>query len=224
MVVHLRERHEDKNTPHPQDNIYPVEFLEQFDLHPQRDHDADGVSAAITALLTAVGEDPSRQGLVGTPKRVARMYRELLNGYLQDPQRLINGAIFDDVDYREMVIVKDIEFFSTCEHHMLPFWGKAHVGYIPCKRIIGLSKIPRIVDTFARRLQIQERLTQQIAKFLDEVLQPVGVAVVLDGAHFCSIMRGVKKSEARMTTSAMRGAFRDNGTTRAEFLSLIARP
>jgi GTP cyclohydrolase IA len=177
---------------------------------------------SVTAILKAVGEDPGREGLLNTPNRVARSYDELLAGYRVDPYKLINGALFD-VDYDEMVIVRDIEFYSMCEHHMLPFIGRAHVAYIPGKKVIGLSKIPRIVDMFSRRLQVQERLTQQIATFLDEALHPHGVAVVVEALHLCSMMRGVKKHDARMTTSAMLGYFRNNLATRTEFLDNISR-
>lgn len=178
--------------------------------------------AVVRQLLQTVGEDPDRQGLQRTPERVARMYQELLAGYHVDPHTLINGALFD-VDYSDMVIVKDIEFYSLCEHHMLPFFGRAHVAYIPSDKVIGLSKIPRIVEMFARRLQVQERMTLQIADFLQETLQPQGVAVVVEGQHMCAAMRGVKKANARMTTSAMLGSFKHNPQTRGEFLDHIAR-
>lgn len=181
------------------------------------------VVEAIREILISVGEDPQREGLRRTPERVARMYEELLAGYRQDPIALINDAIFD-VDYNEIVLVKDIEYYSLCEHHLLPFYGVAHVAYIPDGKVIGLSKIPRIVDLFARRLQLQERMTHQIAAFLNEVLHPKGVAVVIEGAHLCSMMRGVKKANARMVTSAMLGAFKDDARTRAEFLELLKRP
>ncbi len=173
-------------------------------------------------LLRAIGEDPEREGLRNTPDRVARMYTELLNGYTADPQRVVNGALFD-VKYDEMVIVRDIEFYSLCEHHMLPFIGRAHVAYIPDGKVLGLSKIPRIVDMYARRLQVQERMTRQIADFLRDLLKPQGVAVVVEAVHLCSMMRGVKKHDARMTTSAMHGAFRANLATRQEFLDNISR-
>jgi GTP cyclohydrolase I len=169
-----------------------------------------------------VGEDPQRQGLRNTPDRVARMYSELLSGYGTDPEKIINNALFD-ISYDEMVLVRDIEFYSLCEHHMLPFLGRAHVAYIPAGKVIGLSKIPRMVDMYARRLQVQERMTRQIADFLQEYLAPQGVAVVVEAVHLCSMMRGVKKHEARMTTSAMHGAFRANLATRQEFLENIAR-
>ena len=173
-------------------------------------------------LIKALGEDPEREGLKNTPHRVARMYTELLSGYNMDPKRIINGALFS-INYDEMVLVRDIEFYSLCEHHMLPFLGRAHVAYIPADKVIGLSKIPRIVDMYARRLQVQERMTRQIADFLQTTLQPQGVAVVVEAVHMCSMMRGVKKHDARMTTSAMHGAFRANLATRQEFLDNISR-
>jgi GTP cyclohydrolase I len=184
--------------------------------------DHKSIIDSITNILKAVGEDPEREGLVNTPNRVARSYDELLAGYRIDPYKLINGALFD-VEYDEMVIVRDIEFYSLCEHHMLPFIGRAHVAYIPGSKVIGLSKIPRIVDMFARRLQVQERLTQQVAQFVDEALHPHGVAVVIEAIHLCSMMRGVKKHDSKMTTSAMLGYFRNNLGTRAEFLDNISR-
>ncbi len=186
----------------------------------QIDHDA--VRKAIHALLSAVGEQPDREGLLDTPDRVACMYEELLEGYWIDPDTLINDAVFDDT-YDEMVIVRDIEFYSLCEHHMLPFLGRAHVAYFPRGKVIGLSKIPRIVDMFARRLQVQERMTRQIAEFIHNLLHPYGVAVVVEGLHLCATMRGVRKHDARMTTSAMYGAFRKNLATRQEFLENISR-
>ena len=170
----------------------------------------------------AIGEDVNREGLLRTPGRVARMYEELTAGYHVDPVRLINDAIFE-VNYDEMVIVRNIDFYSLCEHHMLPFIGQAHVAYIPDGTVIGLSKIPRIVEMFARRLQVQERMTQQIAEFLDETLHPLGVAVVVEGLHMCAAMRGVKKANARMVSSAMLGTFKENLTTRNEFFAHIGR-
>ncbi|MCL4531427.1 MAG: GTP cyclohydrolase I FolE [Chloroflexi bacterium] len=177
---------------------------------------------AVSHLLRALGERPEREGLKNTPKRVARMYTELLKGYQADPQKIVNGALFN-ITYDEMVIVRDIEFYSMCEHHLLPFLGRAHVAYMPAGRVIGLSKIPRIVDIYARRLQVQERMTRQIADLLQELLEPRGVAVVVEGLHLCMMMRGVKKHDARMTTSAMHGAFRTNPATRQEFLANISR-
>jgi len=173
-------------------------------------------------LLKAIGEDPEREGLKNTPDRVARMYTELLSGYGTDPAKIINRALFN-INYDEMVLVRDIEFYSLCEHHMLPFIGRAHVAYLPAGKVIGLSKIPRIVDMYARRLQVQERMTRQIADLLQQTLEPQGVAVVVEGMHLCSMMRGVKKHDARMTTSAMHGAFRANLATRQEFLDNISR-
>lgn len=180
------------------------------------------IEGAVRQILEAIGEDPERQGLLRTPTRVAHAYAELTAGYTTDPVALINDAVFD-VDYDEMVLVKDIDFFSLCEHHMLPFLGRAHVAYVPNGKVIGLSKIPRIVEMFARRLQVQERMTLQIADFLQETLQPQGVAVVVEGQHMCAAMRGVKKANARMTTSAMLGSFKHNPQTRGEFLDHIAR-
>ncbi len=184
--------------------------------------DMEGIQASIENLLLAVGEDPHRDGLLDTPNRVARMYTELLDGYRVDPVALVNGAIFEET-YDEMVIVRDIEFYSLCEHHLLPFIGRAHVAYFPRGKVIGLSKIPRIVDMYARRLQVQERMTRQIAEFIETLLNPYGVAVVVEGLHLCATMRGVKKHDARMTTSAMLGAFRKNLATRQEFLANISR-
>src|SRR3990170_779010 len=177
--------------------------------------DTKAIESAVTVLLRAFGEDPSREGLQDTPKRVARMYPELLSGYREDPKKLVNKALFN-VDYDDMVIVRDIEFYSLCEHHLLPFIGRAHVAYLPKGKVLGLSKIPRLVDMYARRLQVQERMTRQIADFLDELLHPIGVAVVIEGLHLCTAMRGVKKHDARMTTSAMLGYFRKNIATRQE--------
>jgi len=180
------------------------------------------IGSAVRDILLSIGEDPERQGLVKTPDRVARMYDELTAGYRTDPVQLINGALFD-VDYSEMVLVKDIEFYSLCEHHMLPFFGRAYVAYIPDGKVIGLSKIPRIVEMFARRLQVQERMTAEIGQFLQETLNPKGVAVLVEGAHMCSMMRGVKKSQASMSTTTMLGAFKDDPVLRSEFLAQVAR-
>ena len=180
------------------------------------------VEAAVRQILLEIGEDPDRQGLDGTPGRVHRMYTELTAGYHVDPERLINGAIFD-IAYSEMVVVKDIPFYSLCEHHLLPFFGTAAVAYIPRGRVIGLSKIPRVVETYARRLQIQERLTQQIADFLQERLDPQGVGVVLEATHLCAVMRGVRKPGTIMTTSYVLGLFRSRDRTRAEFFAHLER-
>ncbi|HEY8135979.1 MAG TPA: GTP cyclohydrolase I FolE [Candidatus Limnocylindrales bacterium] len=192
-------------------------------------HDGDGstdgsqaVESAVRQILVEMGEDPDRQGLADTPSRVRRMYRELTAGYWVDPERLVNKAIFD-VDYSEMVVVKDIAFYSLCEHHLLPFFGQAAVAYIPNGRVIGLSKIPRIVEMFSRRLQVQERMTRQIADFLMERLQPKGVGVVMEASHLCAVMRGVRKPGTIMTTSHVLGLFRTADRTRAEFFSHLER-
>jgi GTP cyclohydrolase I len=192
------------------------------DNYSAENMDIDAIKIIISELLKAVGEDASREGLKNTPDRVARMYSELLSGYRDIPAKVINGALFE-VQSDEMVIVRDIEFYSMCEHHMLPFIGRAHVAYIPNGKVLGLSKIPRIVDMYARRLQVQERMTRQIADFISDLLKPQGVAVVIEAMHLCAMMRGVKKHDARMTTSAMHGAFRANLATRQEFLDNISR-
>jgi len=198
------------------------EILERIAGLIEDDIDRNYIEGAVSGILKAIGEDPEREGLLKTPERVAKAYDELLSGYRTDPIDLLNEAIFE-VSYDEMVIVRDIEFYSLCEHHMLPFLGRAHVAYLPKGKVIGLSKIPRIVDMFAKRLQVQERMTRQIADLVDELLHPKGVAVVVEGLHLCSVMRGVKKHDARMTTSSMSGAFRSNISTRQEFLDNISR-
>jgi GTP cyclohydrolase I len=180
------------------------------------------IEGAVWSLLDNLGEDPLRDGLLNTPKRVRKMYRELLSGYDTDPVALINNAIFD-VDYDELVLVKDIELQSLCEHHMLPFIGKAHVAYLPDGKVLGLSKIPRIVDMFSRRLQVQERLTTEIADFLEQAIQPQGVAVVVEAAHMCATMRGVRKADARMVTQTLRGEFKSDSQLRQEFMQHINR-
>src|SRR5215467_2604054 len=174
----------------------------------------------IRKLLADLGEDPTREGLLNTPKRVEKAYRFLTSGYDADIDQVLNNALFT-VDYSEMVIVKDVDFYSLCEHHLLPFFGKCHVAYIPTNKVIGLSKIPRLVDVFARRLQVQERLTNQIAETISEKIAPLGVAVVVEATHLCMSMRGVEKQNSFAVTSAMLGAFRDNARTRIEFLELI---
>jgi len=184
--------------------------------------DISEVQSAVHRILLAIGEDPERDGLKRTPERMARMYAELLSGYQMDPVLVVNDALFE-VKYDEMVIVRDIEFFSLCEHHLLPFMGRVHVAYIPNGKVLGLSKIPRIVDLYARRLQVQERMTSQIADFIRDLLHPQGVAVVVEALHLCMSMRGVQKHNARLTTSAMHGAFRANPATRQEFLDNISR-
>jgi len=174
----------------------------------------------IRKLLAEMGEDPTREGLLDTPKRVEKAYKFLTSGYDADIDRVLNNALFT-VDYSEMVIVKDIDFYSLCEHHLLPFFGKCHVAYIPSTKVIGLSKIPRIVDVFARRLQVQERLSNQIAQTIHNKIAPLGVAVVIEATHLCMSMRGVEKQNSFCVTSAMEGVFRDNTRTRMEFLELI---
>jgi len=174
----------------------------------------------IKEILEFIGENPSREGLLQTPKRVAKAWDFFTSGYKQDARTILNGAVFRE-KYNEMVIVKDIDFFSMCEHHLLPFYGKAHIAYIPDGKIIGLSKIPRIVEVFSRRLQVQERMTQEIADTLYETLEPDGVGVVIEAKHLCMMMRGVEKQNSVATTSAMLGSFRDDEKTRSEFLRLI---
>jgi GTP cyclohydrolase I len=184
---------------------------------------AGAVEEAVREILLEIGEDPTRQGLIGTPDRVHRMYAELTAGYHVDPERLVNGAIYD-IAYSEMVVVKDIPFYSLCEHHLLPFFGQAAVAYIPKGKVIGLSKIPRVVEMYARRLQVQERLTQQIADFLNDRLAPQGVGVVIEATHLCAVMRGIRKPGTIMTTSSVLGLFRTRDRTRAEFFSHLERP
>ena len=182
--------------------------------------DLDPIEPLVRAQLEELGEDPGRDGLARTPGRVAKALRFLTSGYAQDPMALLNGALFD-VDYDEMVLVKDIDFFSLCEHHMLPFFGRVHVGYIPNGKIVGLSKIPRLVEMFSRRLQVQERLTTELAGILECVLMPRGVGVVVEAIHLCMKMRGVEQQNAFAVTSSMRGAFNTDVKTRAEFMELI---
>jgi len=178
------------------------------------------IEEAVKTILTLIGENPKREGLSQTPRRVAKAWEYLTSGYEQDIKKVLNGAVFKE-KYDEMVIVKDIDFFSMCEHHLLPFYGKAHVAYIPNGKIVGLSKIPRLVEVFSRRLQVQERMTQQIADTLFKTLEPDGVAVVIEARHLCMMMRGVEKQNSVATTSAMLGSFRDDERTRNEFLKLI---
>jgi GTP cyclohydrolase I len=180
------------------------------------------IASHLKAVISALGEEPDRDGLRNTPQRAEKALRFLTSGYTADIQKVVNGALFE-VKYDEMVIVKDIEFFSLCEHHLLPFYGKIHVAYLPGKRVIGLSKIPRLVDVFARRLQIQERLTQQLAETIQGLVSPRGVGVICEARHFCMMMRGVEKQHSGAVTSAMLGAFRENKGTRDEFLSLVGQ-
>jgi GTP cyclohydrolase I len=182
----------------------------------------DSIAANMRRILELIGEDPAREGLVRTPERADKALRFLTSGYQVDVESLVNGALFTH-ECDEMVIVRDIEFFSMCEHHLLPFFGKMHVGYLPDRKVIGLSKIPRIVDAFARRLQLQERLTHQVARTLQDVLQPKGVGVICEARHFCMMMRGVEKQHSGTLTSAMLGAFRSHKETRDEFLTLVRK-
>ena len=177
------------------------------------------IEELIKQLLTEIGEDTNREGLKKTPERVAKSYKDLFSGYGKNPNDIL--TVFDDEKYDEMIVVKDIEFYSHCEHHMLPFFGKAHIGYIPNGKIVGLSKLPRIVDIFSRRLQNQERITQQVASCIMELLEPKGVGVVLEAKHFCMMARGVEKQNSLVRTSAMKGLFKERDNTRAEFLELI---
>lgn len=182
----------------------------------------DEVAKNVLNILTEIGEDPDRQGLKRTPERVAKAYEFLTQGYQQDVEEILNKAIFEE-KYDEMVIVKDIDFYSMCEHHLLPFFGKVHIAYIPNKKIVGLSKMPRIVDVFSRRLQVQERMTQEICDTIEKYLSPRGVAVVCEGYHMCMMMRGVQKQNSITTTSAMHGIFKEDSRTRTEFLNLISQ-
>jgi GTP cyclohydrolase I len=191
-----------------------------IDFKPQSG--SEPIASHVKAVLAALGEDPERDGLKLTPGRSEKALKFLTSGYATDIRELVNGALFE-VKYDEMVIVKDIEFFSMCEHHLLPFFGKIHVAYMPGDRVIGLSKIPRIVDAFARRLQIQERLTQQIAETIQELVNPRGVGVICEARHFCMMMRGVEKQHSGTITSAMLGAFRESKETRDELLSLVSQ-
>jgi len=183
---------------------------------------AKPIAPLISGVLEALGENPKRDGLLHTPERVEKALRYLTSGYTADISKVVNGAIYE-VKYDEMVIVKDIEFFSMCEHHMLPFFGKMHIAYLARNKVIGLSKLPRIVDIFARRLQIQERLTQEVAQSIQDMLDPLGVGVIAEAQHFCMMMRGVEKQHSGTVTSTMLGAFRKNKETRNEFLSLVRK-
>ncbi len=181
-----------------------------------------GIAVAMKEVLAELGEDPSREGLLKTPQRFERAMRFITSGYQQNLEQIVNGALFH-VKCDEMVIIRDIEFFSTCEHHLLPFFGKIHVAYLPKDKVIGLSKVPRIVDMFARRLQLQERLTQEVAEAIEDVISPRGVGVLCEARHFCMMMRGVEKQNSSTVTSTMLGSFRKNKSTRDEFLSLMRR-
>ena len=209
----------DKNETHVpsrREEIYAA-----ADLLSGEGFDAAAIERGVAEMLKGFGENPQRAGLERTPVRVAQAYRELLAGYFIDPYETFHNALFAG-DYNEMVLVRDIEYYSMCEHHLVPFLGRAHVAYIPDKQIIGLSKIPQVVDMFARRLQIQERMTHQIADFLQTILKPKGVAVVIEGLHMCVMMRGVKKREARLTTSTLSGVFEQNEASRNAFFNSIS--
>jgi len=184
------------------------------------DETNDPIEGYVHALLKELGEDPGRDGLQKTPGRVARSFRFLTSGYQQNPREILNDALFD-VSYDEMVVVKDIDFYSLCEHHMIPFFGRAHVAYIPNGKVVGLSKIPRLVEMFARRLQVQERMTTEIAETIEEVLQPKGVGVVVEASHLCMMMRGVERQNAYAISSSLKGSFSDDPKTRSEFMDLI---
>jgi GTP cyclohydrolase I len=204
--------------------LIPQEMVDGFEDGAVLSSDCKAeVANAVAHILRAVGEDPRREGLANTPNRVARMYDEILAGYTVDPAALLNNALFD-VDYAEMVIVGNIDFWSMCEHHLLPIFGHAHVGYVPGTKVLGLSKIPRVVDAFARRLQVQERMTRQIAELLWDLAAPQGVGVVIQATHLCMSMRGAKKAEAHMRTSYLLGTFLENQKTREEFFNSIERP
>jgi GTP cyclohydrolase I len=197
------------------------EMADHFKEGPVLNRDCKiSVANSVLNILHDLGEDTTRDGLRNTPDRVARAYDELLIGYKVDPVALLNNAMFD-VEYDQMVMVTDIEFYSMCEHHLLPIVGKAHVAYLPDQKVVGLSKIPRVVDAFARRLQVQERMTHQIAELLNDLIRPRGVAVVIEATHMCVMMRGVKKANAEMRTSALMGSFQDDPKTRAEFMDHI---
>jgi GTP cyclohydrolase IA len=197
--------------------------IEELKLSDElQDDKGESIADLVRVMLARIGEDPTREGLRRTPERFERALRYLTSGYHQDPEKVLNGAMFS-VSYDQMVVVKDIDLFSLCEHHILPFFGKCHVAYLPDKRVVGLSKIPRLVNMFSRRLQIQERLTNQIALAIQKAIQPLGVGVVIEARHLCMVMRGVEKHRTETITSAMLGAFRENQQTREEFLSLIGR-
>jgi GTP cyclohydrolase IA len=195
---------------------------EELKLRDDPDDKGKSIAELMRLILAQIGEDPAREGLRHTPERFERALRYLTSGYHQDSEKVLNGAVFS-VCYDQMVVVKDIDVFSLCEHHILPFFGKCHVAYIPDKRVVGLSKIPRLVNMFSRRLQLQERLTNQIAQAIQKGIQPLGVGVVIEARHLCMVMRGVEKQRSETVTSAMLGAFRENQQTREEFLSLISR-
>lgn len=201
--------YDDDEWGNPMPELETARTLPEMRVATDKEDSREAIADAVRTILLHVGEDPERDGLLKTPDRVAKAYDELLAGYHVDPVTMINDAFFD-TEYTDMVVVKNIEFFSLCEHHMLPFFGKAHVAYIPDGKVLGLSKIPRIVEMYARRLQLQEKMTQEIADFIQDLLHPRGVAVIVTGQHMCSMMRGVKKPDAKMVTQVMYGAFQDS--------------
>ncbi len=216
----MRKRHSPQRSPGQPSRVSKASPGLTSDLNPD---ESDGLQQLVAQMLTLLGEDPKRNGLEHTPARVAEAFRFFTKGYHENVQEILNGALFS-IEYDEMVIVRDIDVYSLCEHHLLPFFGKCHIGYIPDKQVVGLSKMPRIVEVFSRRLQVQERLTVQIAETLKETLNPLGVGVVIEARHLCMMMRGVEKQNALAVTSHMLGAFRKQQQTRAEFLKLIGTP
>jgi GTP cyclohydrolase I len=219
-AIHTMLQMKTKNTPSGADNGDPGNAGIHYLREDRYDTPAtDALSEHVAGILTLIGEDPEREGLVKTPQRVAKAYQFLTHGYAMDPREILASALFEE-DYSEMILVKDIELYSLCEHHLLPFFGKAHVAYIPNGKIVGLSKLPRVVDVFARRLQVQERLTLQIRDAIEEVLHPLGVAVVIEAQHLCMMMRGAEKQNSTTTTSAVSGEFHRDAT-RTEFMRLI---
>ena len=198
-----------------------IRYVEPVDEYPEGDQDRELANCYAGILDQLQGEDPSREGLIKTPRRAASALRFMTRGYSQDPVELLNQAVFEEDEFRDMVIVKDIEFYSICEHHLLPFYGHCHIAYIPTGRIVGLSKLPRLVEVYARRLQVQERLTHQIGRTINEVLQPRGVAVVMEARHLCMMIRGVEKQHSKTITSSLFGEFHDDRATRAELMDLL---
>jgi GTP cyclohydrolase I len=216
-----------RDRPHPTDQSTDLRQIPakpaEASANGDDAHSAREIEELVVRLLALLGEDPRRDGLVNTPRRVEQAFRHFTSGYHADVEDVLNGALFP-IEYNEMVIVRDIDFYSLCEHHLLPFFGKCHVAYLPNKQIIGLSKLPRLVDIFSRRLQVQERLTQEIAETIQARIEPIGVAVVMEGHHLCMMMRGVEKQNTLAVTSAMLGAFKTDYKARGEFLDLLRRP